>query len=333
MKIKTIIAAVLMAVSTALTIQAKETPISPDGTYLYVQRDTCDLYMDVYNPAKGSQTSINGKSKPTIVFMFGGGFIGGQRDDASYNNWFRKLTQNGYRVVSIDYRLGLKGSKKVGVAQVNVLDKAIHMAVEDLFSATLFMIDNAETLGIDPSNIVISGSSAGAISAMQAEYEVCNRTSWAQVLPSDFNYAGVMSFSGAILSRKGKVKYAEEPCATLMLHGTADGLVPYKQIAFFNLGFFGGGKLVERFKKFDYNYNMYHFIDYGHEIAGSMETTLDLQLKFLENNVMQGEKRVIEAWLSDPDVYKGFGPQSRKELYYSASLSRQSSTSFLTCAL
>ena len=315
MKIKTIIAVVLMAISTALTIQAKETPINPDGTYLYVQRDTCDLYMDVYNPAKGSQTSINGKSKPTIVFMFGGGFIRGTRDDASYNEWFRMLTQNGYRVVSIDYRLGLKGSSKVGIAQVNVLDKAIHMAVEDLFSATNFMIDNAETLGIDPSNIVISGSSAGAISAMQAEYEICNRTSWAQVLPSDFNYAGVMSFSGAILSRKGKVKYAEEPCATLMLHGTADGLVPYKQIAFFNLGFFGGGKLVERFKKFDYNYNMYHFIDYGHEIAGSMSTTTDLQFKFLENNVMRGKNRIVETWIEDPNVYKGSGPQSRKELY------------------
>ena len=315
MKIKTIVTAVLMTVSAALTVQAKETPISPDGTYLFVQRDTCDLYLDVYNPAKGSQTSINGKTKPTVVFMFGGGFIQGTRDDESYNDWFKMLTQHGYRVVSIDYRLGLKGSNKVGIAQVNVLDKAIHMAVEDLFSATNFMIDNAESLGIDPANIVISGSSAGAISVMQAEYEVCNKTSWASVLPSDFNYAGVMSFSGAILSRKGKVKYAEEPCATLMLHGTADALVPYRQIAFFNLGFFGGGKLVERFKKFDYNYNMYHFIDYGHEIAGSMETTLDLQLKFLENNVMQSDKRVIEAWLSDPDVYKGFGPQSRKELY------------------
>ena len=315
MKIKTIVTAVLMTVSAALTVQAKETPISPDGTYLFVQRDTCDLYLDVYNPAKGSQTSINGKTKPTVVFMFGGGFIQGTRDDESYNDWFKMLTQHGYRVVSIDYRLGLKGSNKVGIAQVNVLDKAIHMAVEDLFSATNFMIDNAESLGIDPSNIVISGSSAGAISVMQAEYEVCNRTSWASVLPADFNYAGVMSFSGAILSRKGKVKYAEAPCATLMLHGTADALVPYKQIAFFNLGFFGGGKLVERFKKFDYNYNMYHFIDYGHEIAGSMETTLDLQLKFLENNVMQSDKRVIEAWLSDPDVYKGFGPQSRKEVY------------------
>ena len=314
-KILTLLACMMISGVSAVLVHAKDAPISPDGTYLYVERDTCELYLDVYNPAKGSQTSINGKTKPTVVFMFGGGFIRGTRDDESYNDWFKMLTQHGYRVVSIDYRLGLKGSNKVGIAQVNVLDKAIHMAVEDLFSATNFMIDNAESLGIDPSNIVISGSSAGAISVMQAEYEVCNRTSWASVLPAGFNYTGVMSFSGAILSRKGKVKYTEVPCATLMLHGTADALVPYKQIAFFNLGFFGGGKLVERFKKFDYNYNMYHFIDYGHEIAGSMETTLDLQLKFLENNVMQGDKRVIEAWLSDPDVYKGFGPQSRKELY------------------
>ena len=301
--------------ATANIAAAQETPISPDGTYLFAQRDTCDLYMDVYNPAKGSKTSIDGKKKPTIVFMFGGGFIRGQRDDASYNKWFRQLTQNGYKVVSIDYRLGLKGSKKVGIAQVNVLDKAIHMAVEDLFSATAFMIDNAEALGIDPSNIVVSGSSAGAISVMQAEYELCNRTEWTAELPEGFNYAGVMSFAGAILSRKGKVKYTEDPCPTMMLHGTSDSLVPYRQIAFFNLGFFGGGKLVERFKKFDYNYNMYHFNGYGHEIAGAMETTLDLQIKFLENNVMQKDWRVIEAWVSDPDVYKGHGPQSRKELY------------------
>lgn len=317
MKRKTLLTAALMLISAAAAFiaQAKSTPISPDGTYLYVERDTCSLYMDVYNPAKGSQTSIDGKQKPTVVFMFGGGFIGGARDDESYNEWFRMLTQNGYRVVSIDYRLGLKGSKRVGVAQVNVLDKAIHMAVEDLFSATAFMIENAETLGIDPANIVISGSSAGAISVMQAEYEICNRTSWAKALPEGFNYAGVMSFSGAILSRKGKVKYEEEPCATLMLHGTADALVPYNQIAFFNLGFFGGGKLVERFKKFGYIYNMYHFIDYGHEIAGSMNTTLDLQIKFLECNVMGGKDRIVEAWIEDPNVYKGSGPQSRKELY------------------
>ena len=60
---------------------------------------------------------------------------------------------------------------------------------------------------------------------------------------------------------------------------------------------------------------MYIFIDYGHEIAGSMETTMDLQKKFLKSNVMQKKERIIEAWLTDPDVYKGYGPQSRKELY------------------
>ena len=298
-----------------ISASAQNGLLSPDGTYLYERQDTCDLYMDVYEPAKGSRTTFMGEQKPTVIFMFGGGFIQGSRDDRSYNSWFRKMTENGYRVISIDYRLGLKGSNKVGVAQVNVLDKAIHMAVEDLFSATNFIIENADQFGVDPSNLVISGSSAGAITVMQAEYEIANRTSWASVLPEGFNYAGVMSFSGAILSRKGKVKYETAPCPTLMLHGTADKLVPYKQIAVFNLGFYGGGKLVERFKKFDYDYNMYHFIDYGHEIAGSMYSTFDLQVKFLESNVIQGKKRIIEAWISDPDVWKGSGPQSRKELY------------------
>ena len=287
----------------------------PDATYMYTQRDTCDLYLDIYEPAKDKIRTADGLEKPTIVFMFGGGFIAGERNNKSYSKWFNEMKNDGYRIVSIDYRLGLKGSKKVGIAQVNVLDKAIHMAVEALFSATNFMIENAEELGINPENIVICGSSAGAISVMQAEYEISNRTKWAEVLPEGFNYTGVMSFSGAILSREGKADYKNRPCATLMLHGTADELVPYEQIAFFNLGFFGGGKLVERFKKFGFNYNMYHFIDYGHDVAGSMETTVDLQKKFLECNVMKKQERIVETWISDPNVWKGFGPQSRKELY------------------
>jgi predicted esterase len=294
---------------------AQNSLLSPDGTYVYEKRDTCDLFMDVYDPADGSEETFMGHRKPTIIFMFGGGFVGGQRDNQSYNPWFRQLTENGYRVISIDYRLGLKGASKMGIAQVNLLDKAIHMAVEDLFSATNFILENAEQLGVERDNIVISGSSAGAITVMQAEYEVANRTSYASVLPQDFNYAGVMSFAGAILSRKGKVKYETSPCPTMMLHGTADKIVPYRQIALFNLGFYGGGKLVDRFKKFGYDYNMYHFIDYGHEIAGSMHTTFDLQLDFLEKNVIQGKKRIIEAWISDPDVWKGSQLKSLKDIY------------------
>ena len=311
-----IIALMTLITAAGFTAEAEEPIITPDETYMFEKRDTCDLFLDIYNPAKGSRTAINGVEKPTIVFLFGGGFIRGTRDDADYLPWFKAMTEDGYRIVSIDYRLGLKGEDKVGVAQVNALDKAIHMGVEDLYSATVYLNDNAEQLGINPANLVIAGSSAGAIIVMQAEYEICNGTSWTKVLPEGFRYAGVMSFSGAILSREGKVDFRKHsPAPTLMLHGTADELVPYKQIAVFNLGFFGGGKLVERFQKFGFNYNMYHFIDYGHEIAGSMPTTMDLQRRFLETNVMKGKKRIIEAWLSDPDVYKGVGVQSRKELY------------------
>ena len=326
MKIKITTLFISLAVSLAYSISttAGETAAAkdeakiikvPDATYMYAERDTCELFMDVYNPAAGSIQTFEGKKKPTIIFMFGGGFIRGTRDDESYHKWFKQLTDNGYRVISIDYRLGLKGSNKVGIAQVNVLDAAIHLAVEDLFSATNFIIENADQLDVDPMSLVISGSSAGAISVMQAEYEIANRTSWASVLPKGFNYAGVMSFSGAILSREGKVDFASETCPVLMLHGTSDSLVPYKQIAILNLGFFGSGKLVDRFKKYGYNYNMYHYEDYGHEIAGAMDTTTDLQFRFIETNIIQGKKRIVEAWISDPDVWKGHGPQSRNELY------------------
>ncbi len=294
---------------------AQNALIEPDATYMFAKRDTCDLFMDVYEPAKGSVRTLDGIEKPTVIFMFGGGFIEGTRDDEGYGKWFKQMTDNGFRLISIDYRLGLKGSTKVGVAQVNVLDKAIHMAVEDLFSATNYIIENAEQLGIDPANMIISGSSAGAISVMQAEYEISRGTSWAAVLPEGFNYAGVMSFAGAIFSREGKVDFKKTPCPTLMLHGTSDDLVPYKQIKVFNLGFFGAGKLIDRYKKYGLNYNMYHFIGNGHEIAGSMDKTLDLQMKFIENNVMHKKMRIVEAWIDEPAITKGTGSQSRKELY------------------
>lgn len=293
----------------------KEPVITPDDTYLFARRDTCDLFMDIYRPAVGSETAFEGREKPTVIFVFGGGFISGRRDDKGYLPWYRALVENGYRVAAIDYRLGLKGSDKVGLGQVNAIDHAIHIAVEDLFSATAFMLDNAEMLGIDPDNIVISGSSAGAITVMQAEYELCNRTSCAEILPEDFRYAGVMSFAGAILSRKGKVKYPVEPAPTLMLHGTADKLVNYRQIRFFNIGFFGSDKLTRRFSKFGYNYNMLRYDGYGHEIANAMYQTIEEQFRFLETNVIGKKKRIVDALIDDPSISRGTGSQSRKELY------------------
>lgn len=311
-----ILAAALSAIALAA---AAENPgngpaILPDATYMFVQRDTCELFMDVYEPAEGSRTEIDGKRKPSIVFLFGGGFITGRRDDPFYTVWYKHMTDNGYRIIAIDYRLGLKGVEKVGIAQVNVLDKAIHMAVEDLFAATSFILENAQAMGVEPDNIVISGSSAGAITVLQADYELSNNTSFAAGLPEGFRYAGVMSFSGGILSRKGKLKYEERPAPTLLLHGTEDRLVNYGQIKFFNLGFFGSDKIAERFARFGYNYNILRYLGCGHEIAAAMDDSMAYQFKFLEDNVMKGLDYIVDMTIDDPGIVKA-GSQSRKELY------------------
>ena len=197
---------------------------------------------------------------------------------------------------------------------MNLLDKAIHMAVEDLFSATGYILENAESLGIDPQNIVISGSSAGAITVLQADYELCNRTEYAASLPEDFRYAGVMSFSGGILSRKGKLKYASEPAPTLLFHGTGDRLVNYGQVRFFNIGFFGSDRIAHRFKKFGYPYSIYRYLDCGHEIATIMDESTEYQFRFLEETVTGGDRTVVDMTIDDPDIVK-VGSQSRKELY------------------
>ena len=69
-------AAGLMALTGTTTISAQEM-ISPDHTYMFAQRDTCELYMDIYEPAKGSVTTFMGKEKHTVIYMIGGGFVSG----------------------------------------------------------------------------------------------------------------------------------------------------------------------------------------------------------------------------------------------------------------
>ncbi len=301
-RIVSAIAIALVAFCSVSYAQDQEKAIEPSGTIMYAQRDTCNLFMDVYNPAPGSVTSIEGVSKPTIIFVFGGGFIGGERNNKAYLPWFKMLSDNGYRVFSIDYRLGLKGAKNVGVTNSKVLADAIHMAMEDLYSAVNFILDNADELGVQRDNIVISGSSAGAITALQADWELCNRTSYAQVLPADFRFAGVMSFSGAIFSDEGLPKYKTEPAPTLLLHGTDDKLVPYNRIKFLNLAFAGTNTLAKEFLAQGYSVNVLRFKGHGHEIANNMIISFPDEIQFLETNVMKKQKRIVDSMIDDPSI-------------------------------
>lgn len=313
-----------MAVSAALVsltfageaiCNAQQHTVKPDGTYMFVERDSLQLFMDVYYPADGSVTKVDGVDKPTILFVFGGGFKGGRRDTDSARRWFKILADEGYTVAAIDYRLGLKDATEVGLKQAGLLYHAIQIAVEDLFSATNFIIANRDEVDIDPDNIVIAGSSAGAITVLQADYEICNGTELASVLPEGFRYAGVMSFSGAVFSRNGAVRYRlHEPSPTLMFHGTADGIVPYKQIRLFNQAFQGTGVISKEFIRKGYDYNVYRFDGNSHEIAGAMITTFPEQIMWLETNVIRHQKRTVDALVGDPSIHR-FEINDVKTLY------------------
>ena len=303
-----ILTAILVSVALLAGAQQRvRINISPAGEYMFAQRDTCQLFMSVYEPETRTD-------KPTIVFVFGGGFIMGDRNAKAYLHWFKRLNEDGYRVITIDYRLGLKGQGSLGLTQVDAFYNAVEIGVEDLYSATRYIIDNAEALGVDPSKLVVAGSSAGAMISLQAEWHLCNRTALASVLPEDFRYAGVMSFSGAILSREGKPKWSREPAPTIFFHGTEDKIVTYNKIGFLRIKFEGANALSKLFQKNGYNYNIYRFEGNQHEIASAFLPTYEDQIRFLETNVTGKQKRIVDATVSDPSI-KVWNVNSLKGIY------------------
>lgn len=290
--------------------------MTPDETHLFAHRDTCDLYLDIYNPTAGTETSFQGIEKPTLVFVYGGGFIAGSRTEEWYHPWLQKFLDAGYRVVAIDYRLGLKGVK-MRFDPIHVFEtcrltkKAVDMGVEDVFSAVKFLVDER---GFDPSNIVVMGNSAGAMISLSAEWEACNATAvdgkisggLADGLPEGFHFKGVMSFAGAIMSLSGLPKYKQTPAPQLLVHGDKDGAVAYKKIAFGKYGMYGSSALVKDvFAKKGYVYHFYRYAGHSHDMAGNMEYMMKEQFRFLEEEVMLRRGRCIDITVNDPQMHVG----------------------------
>lgn len=288
-----------------LAIMLPALHLKAQDTYLFAQRDTCSLYLDVYDATPGSETTFEGKEKPAILFVFGGGFVSGERSSDFYQEWFKTLNDNGYAVVTIDYRLGMKGYK-VGKG-ISGLFKAADrfklsqdVAVEDAFSAVAFLYRNRDETGIDPDNLVIAGNSAGAITALAAEHLIVNGE--AEGLPEGFNFKGVMSFAGGIISDDGAPRFKARPCPVLLLHGTADGAVAYNKVGAFGKGIWGSNYMAKQLDKAGADYCIYRFTDRTHDVAAYMQACWPLEKEFLEKNVVLGAHRVVDATVDDASL-------------------------------
>ena len=316
---KVLVVAVLAMFSSAPLFAQK---MEPDATVKYADRDTCALYMDIYEPDASKVVCEDGRQRPTIIHVFGGGFKEGSRAETWLRPWFREMNARGYRMITVDYRLGLKGVR--GVTQTEfagLLDNAIRMAVEDLFSATEYLVKNGKSMGIDPDNLVVTGSSAGAITVQQAEWVLCNRAAAgrpdgagrasssglcdyshvADGLPEDFKYKGVMAFAGAVMVN-GTLDYAVEPCPVMMFHGSEDELVPYDIVRAGTLAFCGPCQIQKALESAGGTCRFYRFPGINHAVAGYMPQTVGKQVDFIENNVMRGSKERVDAVIVDPSL-------------------------------
>ena len=294
---------ILIAVSAILAVS---TFAVNKSTYTFAEKDGQELKLDVYMP----EDSLN--EHPCIVFAFGGGFKMGARDEASYQKFLTEMAENGIVGVSIDYRLGLKDKKIKNLIQLaKILENSVNMAVEDMASAVEFVLKNAADLKVNTKQIMLSGSSAGAITALQTDYYLCNAK--IKNLPEDFRFAGVLSFAGAVASFGEKLEYKKQPAPVLFMHGTKDGLVAYDKKVVLKRGMYGSNYLIENiWVKNNWPYMALRFRNFGHEVAmigfkENVPTILEFIDKFVlnSNKIYVTDVTIAEQGVNEPLLQLG----------------------------
>lgn len=297
-------------------------------TFLYAVKGEDSLYLDRYFPSRtGENGAFDPGKRPCLIFVFGGGFFTGKKDQPLYIPYYHWLVGKGYNVVAIDYRLGLKpltaqaatpGETKQrtgSLKMVNMLFNSVNMAVEDFYDATVFVISRSKEWGIDTSLLIGCGSSAGAITVLQGEYYLTNNTGnrypLANRLPANFKYAGIISFAGAIAKKGGSIKWEALPSPIQLFHGDADANVPYNKIKTLFGGLYGSKFIAGQLAEME---APYYFLSAGnatHTVATTPMTLYRDEIAyFLDRMVLKGEPLMINesiATAGEPPKNKKIG--------------------------
>ena len=269
-------------------------------TYKFVERDS-SLYLDVYKP------DVPRSDYAAVLMAFGGGFFSGERNNYIMKDWARALTDHGFTVISIDYRLGFKDSVMVAshsklLKLPDLFKYCIDIAVEDCAAAVAWVHSNAGLLGIDPSKIILTGSSAGAITVLQLDYCRANSLPQASALPPGWKPASVIPYSGGVMCKDSKLKYATEPAPTMLMHGKKDKIVTYKSIGLpFAEKMHGGKKMDKAMNRQDIPHWFIRFDGIGHEVANWLPGSIDLFCTFVDLT-LAGRITTLDATMTDSEL-------------------------------
>lgn len=91
---------------------------------------------------------------PCIVYLHGGGMSTGSCFDAPFNMWGRRLANNGVAVAMVDFRNCMVPSSSQEIAPFPA-------GLNDCVSGVKWVVESSDSLGVDPSNVIVSGESGG----------------------------------------------------------------------------------------------------------------------------------------------------------------------------
>lgn len=269
-------------------------------TYPFVERDST-LFLDVHRPA------VARADKAAVITVFGGGFIVGTRDDKLQQKTAELLTERGFTVISIDYRLGLKDKAKVeeynGLANVDKLFQyCIDIATEDCAEAVAWVCAHADELDIDPSKIILEGCSAGAITVLQLDF--CRANAWPQAsaLPEGWKPSAVVPYSGGVLCKRSDLYYNTAPAPTMLMHGTKDKIVTYNSFGIpGHPKLFGANQVSKAMLRQSIPHWIIRFEGIGHEVASWLPGSVDLFCGFV-NQALAGRVTNLDATMTDSEL-------------------------------
>ena len=174
-----------------------------------------DLLLDVYGPADANLPPL----RPGFILIHGGGFTGGSKTNATMVSLGNAYAQRGYVSVSINYRLVGDDPPAESLARdpTDPVSVAAAAARIDAARAVEWMRANAASYRIDPNRIAIGGYSAGAITSMGVAFR--------DVGVDGADVQAVLSLSGGLYGQESIIDANDPPL--IMIHGTADGTVPF----------------------------------------------------------------------------------------------------------
>ncbi len=187
-----------------------------------------DLLMDIRYPSGANETL---SKRPFILMIHGGGFTDKSKEKKKIAS--RLMTQRGFVTAAINYRLGWDDNNPD-----DGLYPAAYRAQQDAFAALRFIIEHADTYGIDTNWIFIEGRSAGASTALNCVF--ADESEWEATVPGIVDSWGPLNSSGNELEHNFDIKAVKSDCGAtsmmaiapsdmvpmIMFHGEFDHLAP-----------------------------------------------------------------------------------------------------------